>query len=87
MVNPILSAAGLNNAGSVEAVASSARQSRYAYNTNHLEFSPRVGATYAVDPNTVVSAGYGILWLAADYGFNAPNAAPTNQFDTRTPLR
>jgi hypothetical protein len=72
-------------AGSAEVVDSATRSSRHPYNTFNKQFSPRVGLTYAVRPNTVVSLGYGLLWIPLDVGFDAsPNNDPINAFSTQT---
>jgi Carboxypeptidase regulatory-like domain len=65
-VNPILDAAGLTTKGSTELVASSTRSQRSPINSFHKQFSPRFGFSYAMGPNTVLSAGYGILWIPID---------------------
>jgi hypothetical protein len=66
-INPVLAAAGLSSyAGSTEVVDSSTRSPRGGINSYNKEFSPRFGLSYAISPNTVVSAGYGILWIPLD---------------------
>jgi hypothetical protein len=67
-VSPILAAAGLNDPGAVELVASSTRSSRYQTNRDLEQFSPRVGIAYEITPSTVFSVGYGIFWLPMDVG-------------------
>ncbi len=52
--------------GAIGLVASNTRSSRYNVNNDLKEFSPRLGASYQISPNTVVSLGYGILWLPND---------------------
>ena len=83
--NPILSAAGLGNyTGAIGLVNSSTRGSRSAYNTDYMQFSPRVGVAYQLHPNTVLSAGYGIFWLPNDVEFssNFPSGDPINSSTT-----
>jgi hypothetical protein len=83
--NPILTAAGLGNyPGTIGLVNSSTRSSRSAYNTDYLQFSPRVGLAYQLHPNTVLSAGYGIFWLPNDVEFssNFPSGDPINSSST-----
>lgn len=66
-VNPVLAAAGLSSyVGSTEVVASSTRSQRSGINSYNKQFSPRFGITYGLRPSTVVSAGYGILWIPLD---------------------
>jgi hypothetical protein len=66
-VNPILSAAGLSSyLGSTELADSSTRSERSGINSFTKQVSPRFGLSYAVGPKTVISAGYGILWLPVD---------------------
>jgi hypothetical protein len=66
-VNPVLAAAGLGSyVGSTEVVDSSTRHQRSGIDTDKAQFSPRFGLNYAVGPKTVVSAGYGILWVPMD---------------------
>jgi carboxypeptidase family protein len=83
--NPVLSAAGLGNyPGAIGLVNSSTRGSRSAYNTDYMQFSPRVGMAYQMHPNTVFSAGYGIFWLPNDVEFssNFPSGDPINSSTT-----
>jgi hypothetical protein len=82
--NPTLAAAGLTYPGAIGLVNSSTRSSRSAYNTDLLQFSPRIGMAYAVHPNTVFSAGYGIFWLPNDIEFssNFPSGDPINSSST-----
>jgi hypothetical protein len=63
-VNPLLSNAGLSQYhGSVELVASSTRSARNNQEPNWKEFSPRIGFSFQASDRTVISGGYGILWL------------------------
>jgi hypothetical protein len=83
--NPILAAAGLGNyPGAIGLVNSSTRNSRSAYNTSLLQFSPRIGIAYQLHPNTIFSAGYGIFWLPNDVEFssNFPSGDPINSSTT-----
>jgi Carboxypeptidase regulatory-like domain len=65
--NPILAADGLGNIpGAVGLVNSSTRSSRFGMNNLLIEFSPRVGLSYRLFPNTVLTGGYGIFWLPND---------------------
>jgi Carboxypeptidase regulatory-like domain len=83
--NSILAAAGLPNyPGEIGLVSSSTRSSRSAYNSDLLQFSPRVGLAYQMYPNTVFSAGYGIFWLPNDVEFssNFPSGDPINSSTT-----
>jgi hypothetical protein len=68
--NDVLAAAALPGVtvpnGNIGMVNSSERSSRYAINPNDKEFSPRVGTSYRIAPNTVINAGYGIFWLPND---------------------
>ena len=79
-VNPALAAAGLSSyVGSTEVVDSSTRSQRSGINPYNKQFSPRVGLSYAVSPKTVVSAGYGILWIPLDADLiSAPSYDPIN---------
>ena len=83
-INPILSGAGLTSyKGTVEVVNSSSRKSRRAQNTFNGQVSPRIGFTYQLTSNTVLSAGYGLLWIPIDVSFNSsPNNDPINSFET-----
>lgn len=82
-VNPVLAAAGLNYPGSTELVASSTRSHRSAMDPFHKQFSPRFGLSYALAPNTVVSAGYGLLWLPLDSALlSSPAWDPINSATT-----
>ena len=94
-INPILAANSSTISGNVpgyavpsgssEVVNSSTRSSRRPQNTYNKQFSPRIGFTYALTPNTVVSAGYGVLWVPLDVGFGAsPNNDPINSYSTQT---
>ncbi|MDG7000374.1 MAG: TonB-dependent receptor, partial [Nitrososphaerota archaeon] len=57
-INPLLQAAGLGQyPGSVELVASKTRSSRTNQNDYWNEFSPRLGLSYEVAPETVFSLG------------------------------
>jgi len=84
-VNPVLAAAGLTSyKGTTELVASSTRSQRSPIDPFHKAFSPRVGLSYAIGPKTVLSAGYGILWIPVDAGlltspaWDSINAAATS---------
>jgi len=83
-VNPLLQQAGITQyPGSVELVASSTRQSRTNQNDYLHEFSPRVGLSYGIAHNTVVSMGYGIFWLPEPIlQFLGPSVDPINAFST-----
>jgi hypothetical protein len=93
--NPILAAASATISanvpgfavpkGSAEVVDSSTRSSRSPQDTYNKQFSPRVGFTYSLRPSTVVSGGYGVLWIPLDVGFNSsPNNDPINAYATQT---
>jgi len=56
--------------GNVSLVGSPDRSSRYGINPDNTEFSPRVGASYRLFPNTVINGGYGIFWLPNDVTLN-----------------
>ncbi len=74
--NPIVAAAGVGNfPGTIGLVSSSTRSSRFAINNPLMQFSPRVGMAYQLNPGTVLSAGYGIFWLPNDIA-NLPNGDP-----------
>lgn len=83
-INPLLQAAGLNQyPGSVELVSSATRSSRTNINNNLKQFSPRLGVTYEAQPDTVLSAGYGIFWLPTDIAFSLdPSGDPINAFNS-----
>jgi hypothetical protein len=92
-INPILAAAGPQIAaagasmplGSAEVVKSSTRQERWAQDHFDKQFSPRVGATYAITPTTVLSTGFGVLWIPLDVSFQtSPNNDPINSYTTNT---
>jgi hypothetical protein len=85
-VNPILANEGLGQfVGSTEVVKSSTRVERYAQDHFNYQFSPRVGATYAVTPTTVLSGGYGVLWIPLDVSFQtSPNNDPINAYTTNS---
>ena len=83
--NPILAAAGVGNyPGAIGLVSSGTRSSRSAFNSELLQFSPRVGLAYQMYPNTVFSVGYGIFWLPNDVEFssNFPSGDPINSSST-----
>jgi hypothetical protein len=86
VVNPILAAAGITSyKGSAEVVHSSTRSSRSGQDTFGKEYGPRVGFSYAATPTMVIQAGYGLLWIPIDVGFNSsPNNDPINSFATNT---
>ena len=83
-VNPLLSAAGLNQyPGSVELVNSSLRGSRSNTNNYYRQFAPRLGADFRATNNTVVSLGYGLFWIPTDIAWLLPpNNNPINTFQT-----
>jgi hypothetical protein len=71
--------------GSSEVVDSSTRSSRHPQDTFNKQISPRVGFTYGLRPNTVLSGGYGLLWIPLEVGFSSsPNNDPINSFSTQT---
>jgi hypothetical protein len=90
MANPIVS----NYRGAVGLVASPTRSSRGSVNNDLTQFSPRVGLSYQFAPNTVISLGYGVMWLPNDINqdlepnqdainlSNTPFTASTNGFLT-----
>jgi hypothetical protein len=91
--NPILSANSTMIAsqglatlpvGSSELVDSSTRSSRHPYNTFNKQFSPREGLTYALRPNTVISLGYGLLWIPNDVTGQSPSSDDINAYGTQT---
>ena len=45
-------------------------------NPPKLKWSPRVGAVYSINTNTVIRAGYGLYW--APYNYPAPSTATNN---------
>lgn len=49
--------------GDIELVASPARSSRSAINTDWTEFQPRVGLAYQLTKQTVIRGGYGIFFI------------------------
>ena len=74
-MNPVLAANGINSyKGSVEVPNSATRSGRTTMNNFRKMFAPRLGLTYAPDSNTVVSFGYGLLWVPTDVGFQASPA-------------
>ena len=82
-VNPLLAAAGVRQyPGTIDLVSSSTRSSRYNFNNDWKQFSPRLGLAYEVRPNTVFSLGYGIFWLPTDIAGGAPNGDAINSFNT-----
>ena len=85
-INPILAAAGVNAyPGSVEVVNTPERPERSGMNVFNKQFSPRIGLTYSVTPTTVISGGYGILWIPLDVAFQtSPNNDPVNSLGTNT---
>jgi hypothetical protein len=92
-INPILAANSTKLAaqglatlplGSAEIVDSASRSKRNAQNTFDKMVSPRIGLTYAITPTTVISAGYGVLWIPIDVSFQtSPNNDPINSFATK----
>jgi len=52
--------------GNIGLVGTPERPSRYGMNPDDMEFSPRVGLSYRLRPNTVINAGYGMFWLPND---------------------
>ena len=85
-INPILAAAGINSfVGSTEVVKSDTRPERWAQDHFNLQLSPRIGLTYAITPTTVLSGGYGILWIPLDVSFQtSQNNDPINSYSTGT---
>lgn len=83
-VNPLLSAANLNQyPGSVELVASSTRSSRSNTNNYLRQFAPRLGLDFRATSNTVFSLGYGLFWIPTDIAWLLPpNNNPINTFQT-----
>ena len=74
-INPVLSANGITSyRGSVEVPNSATRPGRSTLNNYTKMFAPRMGLTFAPNANTVISAGYGILWIPTDVGFQASPA-------------
>lgn len=62
--NDTLTYAGLPGVfGNVEEVNTTEHPSRFAINPYELEFSPHLGISYRVRPDTVVNAGFGLFWL------------------------
>jgi hypothetical protein len=85
-INPILAGAGINSfLGSSEVVKSSTRAERWGQDHFNMQMSPRIGLTYAITPTTVLSGGYGILWIPLDVSFQtSPNNDPINSYSTNT---
>ncbi len=83
--NPNGAAPFAPSGGTAEVVASATRPQRSGMNTKGKQYSPRLGLTYAIRPNTVLSMGYGVLWIPLDVGFSAsPNNDPINAYTTNT---
>ena len=69
--NDALAAAGFPGVkGNVELVNTPEHKSRYGIDPYNMEFSPHVGISYRIAPNTVINTGYGLFWL--------PNYLTTN---------
>lgn len=82
--NDVLKADGITALGNTEMANTPARTSRYAKDPYNMQFSPRVGLSYRVAANTVVTAGYGVFWLpndvalAANPGWDGDGSQNTN---------
>ena len=62
--NDALTAAGIPNVkGNVELVGTPEHPSRYGVNPDYKQFSPHVGVSYRLTPNTVINSGFGLFWL------------------------
>jgi hypothetical protein len=69
--NDTLTAASIPNvAGNYELANTTEHPSRMAVNPDHMQFSPHIGASYRIAPNTVLNSGFGLFWL--------PNYLSTN---------
>jgi hypothetical protein len=56
--------------GNYELANTTEHPSRMAVNPDHMQFSPHIGASYRIAPNTVLNSGFGLFWL--------PNYLSTN---------
>ena len=78
-VSATLSAAGLENPGTVKLVAADGYNYRTGFRPNWKEYSPRIGFAFLLDSKTVFQAGYGIFWLPGDVSNQiAPNSDAIN---------
>jgi len=70
--------------GNIGEVNTTEHPSRYAINPDDMEFSPRIGASYRIAPNTVINTGFGLFWLPNDVtlaqnpGWDGTGSANTN---------
>jgi hypothetical protein len=56
--------------GNVELANTTEHPNRYGINPDHMQFSPHIGVSYRLAPNTVINTGFGLFWL--------PNYLSTN---------
>jgi len=91
--NDVLTAAGIPGvAGNYSLVNTPERASRYGVNPDNMQFSPHVGVSYRLRPNTVINSGVGLFWLPnylstngnsgwdASTGFSTPYVYSTNGY-------
>ncbi len=86
-VNPLqASVTGLPLYGGLQYTNSS---NRYPYPREFGNFQPRIGAAYAVDPKTVVRAGFGLIYfntLETPIGTGFSQTTSYNNYVTNTPV-
>ncbi|MBS1830228.1 MAG: TonB-dependent receptor [Acidobacteria bacterium] len=58
--------------------------SRFLYNTDNLNFAPRIGLAYAASAQTVIRAGYGMFYGPVQGGAVNNNSTPRSGFDATT---
>ena len=89
--NDTLTAAGIPGVpGNFELANTPEHTSRFGMNPDHMQFSPHLGASYRIAPNTVINSGFGLFWLPnylttngnagwdASTGFTTPYVYSTN---------
>ncbi len=81
--DPLSNATGMNLVGQVALADTQLYPQRTQYQLHWNLFSPRVGFSYRVLPNTVIRGGYGISYIPNDVGWsNALYQSPVNTAQT-----
>jgi len=81
-----LTAAGIPGVlGNFELVGTPERLSRFGMDPDNMQFSPHVGVSYRIRPNTVINSGFGLFWLPNYLTTNGnPGWDPSTGFSTPT---